>query len=108
MAKKGWIKLKNLRPGAVFETKDGTKGVKVCTAHYNGPLASSSIGLSDGEWLYTVDAGSEYVKEIPITTTVGYFWVGLLFGSMRSAKLSDEDKAKLDTLTKKFLDGIKV
>lgn len=105
MAKKGWIKLKNLRPGAIFETKDGMKYFKAADEEKGKPFVFS---LKSGFCSLLPKVGDELVKEVPTTNLLSVYWFAHLMGALAVAKLSDEDKAKLDTLTKKFLDGIKL
>lgn len=98
MAKKGWIMLKNLRKGAVFQFEDGRKGFN--------PVGGPTYLLDTGEQCYPPKADKELVREV-IVNPLGFFWFGAMYGGMKTRQLSEEDTAKLDGFIKKFIDGIK-
>ena len=104
MAKKGWIKLKTLRPGAVFETKEGKKYFKAADEEKDRPFIFS---LESGFCSLLPSGKDEFVSEITVNP-LGYYWVGFMLGSMRAAELSDEDREKLTKLTEKFIKGLKL
>ena len=65
MANKGFVRLRNLRNGAIFETKDGTKAVK-SEYHYDNGSQCQCVLLESGEYAHFNDADETWVKEIEI------------------------------------------
>lgn len=69
MAKKRrtkWITLKNLRAGAIFETKDGIRAVKSENRYGGRPDAQfECIRLNNGSRTFFEEHNQERVREIP-------------------------------------------
>lgn len=67
----GWRKLGDLPPGTVFETQDGTCGVKSELCYEDTPNAQSEcISLDDGKYLHFKSGNDELVRRmqvIPLT-----------------------------------------
>ncbi len=107
MSNKGYVKLKNLRNGAIFITKDGICAVKSEYRYSNENLECECVLLESGEYAHFAHGNDEMVCEIPFPFWGSYYW-GIAVGMMRSVTLSDVDKQKLDDLVKKMIDSYKI
>lgn len=64
MSRAGWVRLENLRRGAIFETKEGTRAVK-SEYHYTDG-APECVLLESGEYAHFPEKGKTWVREIPL------------------------------------------
>ena len=63
---KGWVRLVNLRPGAVFVTRDGVMAVKSGYFYSNHNPQPQCILLASGEYAHFPELDNEWVKEIEV------------------------------------------
>ena len=71
MGLKGYVRLINLRNGAIFETKDGIKAVKSEYRYSNENLECECILLASGEYAHFPHGNDEWVKEILVEALGG-------------------------------------
>jgi hypothetical protein len=64
--KKGWVRLYNLRDGAIFENKDGIRAVKSEYSYSNENLQPQCILLASGEFAHFPDKENTWVREIDL------------------------------------------
>jgi len=67
MGNKGFVRLINLRNGAVFQTKEGTCAVKSEYRYSNENLECECVLLESGEYAHFPNGNDEWVKEISIS-----------------------------------------
>jgi hypothetical protein len=104
---KGFVRLKNLRKGAIFITKDGIKAVKSEYLYSNDNLEIECILLESGEYAHFPNGNNEWVSEIKFEPTT-YYYMGMFVGILKSAKLDEKQKQKLNQLSQNLLNSFEV
>jgi len=67
MSIKGFVRLRNLREGAVFENLEGIRAVKSEYKYSNEPFSQSlCVLLASGEFAHFENKDEEWVKEVVI------------------------------------------
>ena len=63
---KGWVRLANLRPGAVFVTRDGVMAVKSEYFYSNHNPQPQCILLASGEYAHFPELEKTWVMEVSV------------------------------------------
>lgn len=72
MGQKGYVRLCNLRNGAIFATQNGIKAVKSEYVYSNKPNSQCEcVLLESGEYAHFANGNDEWVKEIPVEALGG-------------------------------------
>lgn len=66
MKDKGFVRLENLRNGAIFVTKDGIRAVKSEYRYSNENPECECVLLASGEYAHFPSGNNEWVQEIVI------------------------------------------